>query len=692
MSLRIGCDVGGTFTDFIFVHPIDGSVTTGKVLTTPADPSEAILSGTQDYATDTKSNIANAEQVVHGTTLGINALLERRGAKTGLLVTRGFRDILDIRRCNRVDMYEIKGTFPAPLIPRDARREVNERIYSDGSILEPLDEDHARTQIRELIRYGVESIVVCTLHSYMNAAHELRLAELINEEDPDIFVTLSHQVAGEIKEFERLSTAAIDAYIKPKMQQYLTKLDRGLAGQGFPGTMYLMLSGGSVVAASTGQRMPARLVESGPIAGALASKYFAERLGVREVVSYDMGGTSAKACYIRDGEIPITREYEIDRSYRFKRGTGMPLSVPTVDLIEIGAGGGSIARISELGLLKVGPTSAGASPGPACYGRGGVRPTVTDADLVLGYLNPDYFAGGRVKLDVEASKKALETHVGQPLGIGVLEAAWGVHKVVNESMANALKTSVAESGGDIRRITMVGFGGAGPLHAAQLAHSLKIPQLLIPPCAGVASALGFLLAPLAYDIVRTYKVDLDRLDLSKLERLIEEMEVEGARVIAEAGSRSRPTTRRYAELCFVGQGYPVMVTLPESDDQTIEIDALREAFFHAYRKRYGHCSEEFPVELVSLRVTVSARANDLPNLWVPPNGSVRSALKGTRQAFDGKKEEMTPHQVYDRYLMPSGAILEGPALIEERETTTVVPSGAEMTVGNDGSLLIRFAG
>lgn len=691
MALRIGCDVGGTFTDFIFVEPRCGSVITGKVLTTPADPSAAILSGTQAYASQTESDIATAEQVVHGTTLGINALLERRGAKTGLLVTRGFRDILDIRRCNRVDMYELKGAFPPPLIPRDSRREVNERVYSDGSVLIPLDEEHARGQIRDLLRQGVEAIVVCTLHSYVNPVHELRLAELIKDEDPDIFVSLSHQVAGEIKEFERLSTVAIDAYIKPKMQQYLAKLETGLKGQGFPGQMYLMLSGGSVVAATTGRRMPARLVESGPIAGAIAAKYFAEKLGAREIVGYDMGGTSAKACFIREGEIPITREYEIDRAYRFKRGTGMPLSVPTVDLIEIGAGGGSIARINELGLLKVGPQSAGALPGPACYGRGGEMPTVTDADLVLGYLNPEYFAGGHVKLDLEASERALQKHVAQFLGIDTLKAAWGVHKVVNESMANALKTSVAERGGDIHRITMVGFGGAGPLHAAQLARSLKIPQVLIPPCAGVASALGFLMAPLAYDIVRTYKVELDRLDLSKLESLIAEMEAEGARVVAEAEPRRSPTARRFAELCFVGQGYPVMVELPALGSGAGEIEALRASFFAAYRKRYGHCSEAFPVELVTLRVMVSIEADALPALFSAPDGTLARALKGRRDAFDASAERMVPYAVYDRYLMPVGADVEGPALIEERETTTVVPSGATVTVQADGALLIRFA-
>jgi N-methylhydantoinase A len=691
MTLRIGCDVGGTFTDFIFVEPRRGSVTTGKVLTTPADPSAAILSGTQAYAAQAESDIAAAEQVVHGTTLGINALLERRGAKTGLLVTRGFRDILDIRRCNRVDMYEIKGAFPPPLIPRDARLEVNERIYSDGSILVPLDEKHARKQIRALLRQEIESIVVCTLHSYVNPIHELKLAELIKDEDPDIFVSLSHQVAGEIKEFERLSTAAIDGYIKPKMQQYLARLENGLKEQGFPGKMSLMLSGGSVVASATGKRMPARLVESGPIAGAIAAKYFAEKLGTREIVGYDMGGTSAKACFIREGEIPITREYEIDRAYRFKRGTGMPLSVPTVDLIEIGAGGGSIARINELGLLKVGPQSAGALPGPACYGRGGEMPTVTDADLLLGYLNPEYFAGGHVKLDLAAAKRVLQKYVAQPLGVDTLKAAWGVHKIVNESMANALKTSVAERGGDIHRITMVGFGGAGPVHAAQLAHGLKIPQVLIPPCAGVASALGFLMAPLAYDIVRTYKVELDRLDLSKLESLLAEMEAEGAKVVAEAEPRGTPTTRRFAELCFVGQGYPVMVELPAHGDGSIEVDALRASFFASYRKRYGHCSEAFPVELVTLRVMVSIEADALPALFSPPSGALSQAVKGRREAFDASAERMVVYTVYDRYLMPIDCKAEGPALIEERETTTVVPSGATVTVQADGALLIRFA-
>lgn len=690
MTLRIGCDVGGTFTDFIFADTNSGSVKTAKLLTTPDEPSRAILSGIGAFGAEGSGGITDAEQVLHGTTLGINALLERRGARTGLIVTRGFRDILDIRRCNRVDMYELKGKFPEPLIPRQLRREVDERIYSDGSVLLDLDEGQARNAIRELLSEGVESIVVCCLHSYMNPAHELRLGELIREEAPDISISLSHQVAGEIKEFERLSTAAIDGYIKPKMQQYLARLEDGLRGQGFAGKLYMMLSGGSAVAVEAGKRMPARLVESGPIAGALAARYFAETLGAREVVAYDMGGTSAKACFFRDGDIPISREYEIDRSYRFKRGTGMPLSVPTVDLIEIGAGGGSIARVNELGLLKVGPESASAFPGPACYGRGGQRPTVTDADLVLGYLNADYFAGGQIALDTAASHEALRAHVAEPLGVGLLDAAWGIHTVVNEAMANALKVAVAEAGGDIQKVTMVGSGGAGPVHAAQLARNLKIPQLLIPPFAGVASALGFLLAPLAYDIIRTYKVELDVLDVGKVEDLLAKLEQEASSIVEQAAPSRPSTTTRYAELCFVGQGYPVMIGLPGPEEAAISPDLLRNAFFKAYRARYGHCSEEFPVELVSLRVTVAVEAKDLPQSAPQGQGTLDEALKGERDAYDALSRSMVAHRVYDRVLLPAGAEIQGPALVEERETTTVVPAGAAVSVQQNGALLIRF--
>src|SRR6185312_245511 len=425
--IMVGCDVGGTFTDFIFIDPSGGGVVTGKVLTTPADPSEAILAGIQDYSDKRGGDFGFAQHVVHGTTLGINALLERRGARTGLLVTEGFRDILDIRRCARVDMYDLSGDFPSPLISRRDRRNVRERVYSDGSVLKSLDEGHARAQIQSLLQEGVESIPICTLHSYLNADHEMRLGQLVAEANAAIPVSLSSQVAGEIKEFERLSTTAIDAYLKPKMQAYLTRLDKSLRERGFLGDLYLMLSGGTVVAAETGKRMPARLVESGPMAGAIAARYFAEKTGAAEIISYDMGGTSAKACLLQNGEVPITREYEVDRSFRFKRGSGIPLMVPTVDLIEIGAGGGSIARIDGLGLLKVGPQSAGADPGPACYGRGGEKPTVTDADLLLGYLNPNYFLGGRLKLDVAAAQRALETHIAKPLGLNILDAAWGIH-------------------------------------------------------------------------------------------------------------------------------------------------------------------------------------------------------------------------------------------------------------------------
>lgn len=685
----IGCDVGGTFTDFVFVNPSDGKVTAGKVLTTPAEPSEAILSGIQDFVTTSGKDFNSAHQIVHGTTLGINALLERKGARTGLLVTEGFRDILDIRRCARVDMYDLGGEFPPPLIARQDRREVKERMSGDGIVITKLDEDHVRSQVRALLSENVESIAVCTLHSYLNPEHEKRIAEIISEIAPDLPVSLSSQVAGEIREFERLSTTAIDAYLKPKTRSYLAQLEQSLRARGFEGGLYLMLSGGTVVAAETAKRVPARLVESGPVSGAITAKFFAGDLAESsDVISYDMGGTTAKACLLRNGEIPISREYEVDRSFRFKRGSGMPLMVPTVDLIEIGAGGGSIARVDELGLLKVGPHSASSVPGPACYGRGGDRPTVTDSDLVLGYLSPDYFLGGRMKLDIEASRNALKKHVADPLSIGVLEAAWGVHRIVNESMANAIKTCVAERGGDVRSATMVGFGGAGPVHAAQLARTARIPKLIIPPLAGVASALGFLLAPFAYDIVRTHKVPLAELNVSRVGALLAEMTEEARQVVAETGSTRPSRTEQFAELCFIGQGYPVTVSLGASGTQTLDARQLRGLFLDAYRKRYGHCSDDAPIELVSLRVVVSMDPEPLPELFISSKATLNDALKGHRDAYDDAANGMIPHAVYDRYLIAPGMTVEGPALIEEHETTIVVPSRCKATMRNDGAVII----
>ncbi len=688
--LVIGCDVGGTFTDFVFVDRHYGTVRVAKALTTAEDPSDAILAGMGALAADGPGSFADVQQFVHGTTLGINALLERKGARTALLVTRGFRDILDIRRCNRVDMYDLQGDFPPPLIERRLRREVEERIYSDGTVLLPLHEDQAREEIRSLIGDGVESIAICTLHAYVNPAHEIRLAALVDEENARIPVSLSSRVAGEIKEFERLSTTAIDAYVKPKMQAYIEKLESRLQEKGFRGAMYLMLSSGTVVAAKNGKLTPARLIESGPMAGAFAAKFFAEALGHEEVISYDMGGTSAKVCLIQAGEIPITREYEVDRSFRFKRGSGMPLSVPTVDLIEIGAGGGSIARIDDLGLLKVGPRSAGASPGPVCYGRGGTEPTVTDANLLLGYLDARYFLGGRLKLDMEASKAALNEHIARPLGVGLVEAAWGIQRVVNESMANAIKACVAERGGNLQRAMMVGFGGAGPVHAAHLMKTLKVPSLLIPPFAGVGSALGFLLAPLAYDMVRTHKVALDDVVVMKVERLFAEMTEESLRIVRDVDASEAPEVARFAELCFIGQGYPVMVKLAQDDD-FFEVERVRQSFLAAYRKRYGHCSAEAPVELVSLRVVVSARAEPLPALFAAPASSAADSRKGERNAYDELAGGLISHAVYDRYRMPVGFEVAGPALIEEEGTTTVVPKGTRAEIQRDGSILTRLA-
>ncbi|MCC7483437.1 MAG: hydantoinase/oxoprolinase family protein [Burkholderiales bacterium] len=688
--MLIGCDVGGTFTDFVFVDSSDGRVSTGKVLTTPADPSEAILAGLQDFARTAGGDFAFADQVVHGTTLGINALLERKGARTGLLVTEGFRDILDIRRCARVDMYDLGGEFPAPLIDRRDRREIRERMSSEGVILAELDEDHARAQVRSLLDQGIESVAVCTLHSYVNPAHEIRIAELVAGIAPQVPVSLSSEVAGEIREFERLATTAIDAYLKPRMHSYLERLDHSLRERGFRGRLYLLLSGGTVVAAKTGKRMPARLVESGPMSGAITARFFAGESGSPDVISYDMGGTSAKACLLRDGKIPITREYEVDRSFRFKRGSGMPLMVPTVDLIEIGAGGGSIARIDELGLLKVGPHSAGAVPGPACYRRGGGEPTVTDANLVLGYLDPDYFLGGQLALDASASRAALRQHIAAPLSIGVLEAAWGVHRVVNESMANAIKTCVAERGGDVRRATMVGFGGAGPVHAAQLARTLKIPKLVIPPFAGVVSALGFLLAPFAYDIVRTHKVPLAELDVDRVRALLAALAEDARRVVAETGSSRPARTERFAELCFIGQGYPVTISLAEFGERAPGVARIRALFLEAYRERYGHCSDDAPVELVSVRVVVSMDPEPLPGRLTAITSAGGDARKAGRDAYDEAAGGLIPHAVYDRYRVSAGMTIEGPALIEERETTTVLPRRARATAREDGALVIEF--
>ena len=473
LPFRLGCDIGGTFTDFVLLNQDTGKFEVHKTLTTPHDPSEAVETGVAALRETHNGFLEKTENVIHGTTLVINAVIERKGAATAIVATQGFRDSLEMRREIRYDIYDIGAVFPKPLVDRPSRREVPERLYSDGRIRKPLDTGATRTVLDELAAAGIESVAVCLLHAYANPAHERAVAAIAAEAYPEMAISLSSDVMPEIKEFERTSTTAVNAYVKPLMARYIKRLEERLAARGFERGLFMMLSGGGIIAPETARQFPVRMIESGPVGGALAAAQLGRQAGLRDVVMFDMGGTTAKSCLIRDGVMPISTEYEVDRVHRFKKGSGTPVGVPTVDIIEIGAGGGSIASIDALGLLQVGPLSAGADPGPICYGRGGTKPTVTDADLVLGYLDPAYFLGGEMALELAETEAGIAREIGEPLGFSLLQTAWGIHEVVNENMAAAIRMYVTEMGGNLADATVVAIGGAGPVHADSFARKTR---------------------------------------------------------------------------------------------------------------------------------------------------------------------------------------------------------------------------
>ncbi|MCC6533593.1 MAG: hydantoinase/oxoprolinase family protein [Burkholderiales bacterium] len=686
--IRIGVDVGGTFTDFVLVDEHRDVIYTGKRLTTPQDPSLAITAGIERLLHESGTSIEQLHSIVHGTTLVANTVIERKGAKVGLITTAGFRDVLEMGKEIRYDLYDLFLQRPEALAPRYLRREVSERVDASGNVLSAFDAEGFRHAVRSLLDEGIEAIAVAFIHAYRNPAHERAAKAILAAEFPELPATLSSDVAPEIREFERTSTAVCNAYVQPLMSRYLARLQAELERMGLKGSLYLMLSGGGITTVRAAREYPVRIIESGPAAGAIAASFYSGLANAAHLVAFDMGGTTAKMCLIENGRPEHAHEFEAGRVRRFRKGSGIPLKVPVIDLIEIGAGGGSLAWIDRMGLLKVGPESAGSEPGPVCYGRGGTQPTVTDADLLLGYLSPEFFLGGEMRLDPAAVERAVEEKLARPLGLSVVEAAAGIHSIVNENMAAATRMYIAEKGRDPRRYHMLAFGGAGPVHAYGLAKLLKLERIICPLGAGVMSALGFLVAAPAIDLVRSYVTRLDDIDWNHLNDLYAEMTQEARRLLLEAGAdEASISMRRHADMRYVGQGFEVDVPLAEGTLSAASAQRMRDDFLATYRQLFDREIREVPTEALTWRLSATAPVPNVVLNFAGQRIDSGHRRKGTRKVyFAGQGFVESP--VYNRYALLPGTSLHGPAIVEERESTVVAGPDARISIDSHLNLII----
>jgi N-methylhydantoinase A len=668
-AIRLGVDIGGTFTDVAL--EVGDRRYTAKGLTTARAPEAGVLAIVRAIIGEAGIRPGDVQLIIHGTTLATNALIERKGAKTALLTTEGFRDVLEIRHENRFEQYDVNIDLPPPLVPRRLRLPVRERIDAQGDVLVPLDEASVIRALDRLAARNVEAVAVGFLHSFTNPDHERRVGEAIARRLPHVAVSLSSDVSPEMREYERFSTACANAYLQPLVGSYLGKLARELEQSGFRCPMLLMTSGGGITTTETAIRFPVRLVESGPAGGAIFAACIARQHGLDHVVSFDMGGTTAKICFIDHGRPQTARAFEVARVYRFTKGSGLPLRIPVIEMVEIGAGGGSIAVIDSLGRIAVGPQSAGSEPGPVCYGRGGSEPTVTDADLVLGRVDPATFSGGKMPLDASAAQRAVAERIGAKLNLSVEHAALGVSEMVDENMANAARVHAIESGRDLRPRTLIAFGGAAPLHAARVAEKLGISRVLIPTNAGVGSAVGLLRAPVAYEVVRGRLMRLSSFEPENANRLLADMRAEAEAIVRRGAPDAPLAERRAAFMRYRGQGHEIAVELPVRAFNNADRAAITALFEEAYRRLYSRPIPGVDIEILSWVVTISA----------PAQGELASAMpirpselkpRGRRPLFDPQAGEFQDVPIYWRGDLAPGATIAGPAVIAEDDTSTVV--------------------
>lgn len=682
-NARLAVDIGGTFTDLALER--DGRRTTAKLLTTPDAPERGVLDGVRKILPAAGVSASEISIVIHGTTLATNAVIERKGARTALITTQGFRDVVAMGNESRYDQYDLNITLPEPLVPRHLRLGVPERLDNEGHVLLPLDEAAVRALAPLLQREGVQSVAVGFLHSFVNGDHERRAREILGEALPGMTVSLSSEVSPEMREWERFSTAVANAYVQPLMARYLRGLESGLRALGVDAPVFLMLSGGGLTTIETACRFPVRLVESGPAGGAIFSAHIARQCGLESVLSFDMGGTTAKICLIDEYKPQTARTFEIARVGRFRKGSGLPLRIPVIEMVEIGAGGGSLAHVDAMGRIAVGPESAGADPGPACYGRGGTKPAVTDANLMLGRYDPARFAGGSMKLDPTAAHDALTTGVGRPLALTAEMAALGVVEMVDENMANAARVHAIESGKTYDGRTLIAFGGGGPVHACRVAEKVGITRVLVPSGAGVGSAIGFLRAPVGYEVVRSLYQRLSSFDVNMVNALLADMQSEAMSVVAQ-GSFGAPTTEtRTAYMRYVGQGHEIPVALPARALNPDDVALIRSRYDEAYTKFYDRPVPGSDVEIMSYAVVITTLPEEVEPLR-PPGEMFASdgAATEKRLVRDTTTGDESPWTIIDRTALVPGASIDGPAIIAEDETSTLVSPGWRATMNSLG--------
>ncbi|KIN76044.1 hydantoinase/oxoprolinase family protein [Sulfitobacter mediterraneus] len=688
-AIRLGVDIGGTFTDVVL--EVDGSPYSTKVLTTYAAPENAIIDGMHQVCT--KAGIAPSDigQIIHGTTLATNALIERRGAKTALITTQGFRDVIEMRTESRFEQYDLNLNLPEPLLPRQCRFTVPERVDARGAVLIPLDRTEVEAVVDQIAAAGYDSVAIGLMHSYLNGDHERLVAEVVAEKMPGAMISLSCEVSPQMREYERFNTVVANAYIKPLMKSYLGRLEGRLRDEGVSCNIFLMHSGGGIISIENAAEFPVRLVESGPAGGAVFAAHIAARYGLDKVLSFDMGGTTAKICLIKDQTPKTSRVFEVARTYRFKKGSGMPISIPVIDMVEIGAGGGSLAHVDSMRQIRVGPESAGSEPGPACYGRGGNKPAVTDADLVLGKLDPDNFAGGSIQLETASSEGALSSVLGEVLDMDAATAAFGLAEVVDENMANAARVHAVENGEDLSEYTMIAFGGAAPLHAGRLCEKLGVDRLLVPPGAGVGSAIGFLRAPFSFEANRSVYMKLSDFDAPKIQSLLSELKAEATGFVRNCDANAPILSEFKVYMRYAGQGWEIPIVLTEDQAMTPDAATFEARFEEDYVKLFGRKVAGLDIEITVWSVNATTPPEQVAQIaMAQPAGD--APVAGRRQMFDPAKSAYQDAAVVLRDQMAEGAEIAGPAAVTEDETTIIIPSSRKAIRQPDGCIDVSVKG